>query len=74
MAEAMLQLDATVLDPVFDGSSAPVFDPHRQLPVPGIVLAGDPPSPDTIVASTELARVRSTAPRSSAGSSAAPAT
>ena len=30
---------------------APVFDPNRTLPVPGIVLAGDPESPDTIVAS-----------------------
>ena len=49
MAEAMLQLDASVLDPVFDGSSLPVFDPQRELPVPGIVVAGDPVSPDTIV-------------------------
>ena len=55
MAEAMLLLDATVLDPVFDGSSTPVFDPHRELPVPGIVVAGDPASPDTIVRQPELA-------------------
>lgn len=57
MAEAMLQLDATVLDPVFDGSSAPVFDPHRELPVPGIVIAGDPASPDTIVREPDVARL-----------------
>ena len=55
MAEGMLRLDATVLDPVFDGSSTPVFDPHRELPVPGIVLAGDESSPDTIVRQPELA-------------------
>ena len=55
MAEGMLLLDATVLDPVFDGSSAPVFDPHRALPGPGIVLAGDPSSPDTIVREPDLA-------------------
>jgi pimeloyl-ACP methyl ester carboxylesterase len=55
MAEAMLQLDASVLDPVLDGTSAPVFDPYRELPVPGIVLAGDPSLPDTIVRQPDLA-------------------
>ena len=55
MAEGMLQLDASVLDPVFDGSAAPVFDPNRPLPVPGIVLAGDPSSPDTLVREPDLA-------------------
>jgi pimeloyl-ACP methyl ester carboxylesterase len=62
MAEAMLQLDATVLDPVFDGSSLPVFDPQRQLPVPGIVLAGDPASPDTVVRERDLARLAEHSP------------
>ena len=63
MAEAMLQLDATVLDPVFDGSHAPVFDPHRELPVPGIVIAGDPTSPDTIVRAPELALLTANSPK-----------
>lgn len=54
MAEGMLQLDASVLDPIFDGSQAPVFDPRRELPVPGVVVAGDPSSPDTIVRAPEL--------------------
>jgi pimeloyl-ACP methyl ester carboxylesterase len=63
MAEAMLQLDATVLDPVFDGSSVPVVDPDRELPVPGIVLAGDPSSPDTIVREPELARLAEHSPQ-----------
>jgi alpha-beta hydrolase superfamily lysophospholipase len=62
MAEAMLQLDAAVLDPVFDGSSAPVFDPDRELPVPGVVLAGDPASPDTIVREPDLARLAKHSP------------
>ncbi len=62
MAEGLLQLDATVLDPVFDGSSAPVFDPHRPLPVPGIVLAGDPSSPDTIVRERDLDRLAEHSP------------
>lgn len=63
MAEAMLQLDASVLDPVFDGSSAPVFDPHRELPVPGIVVAGDPASPDTIVREPDVARLAENSPK-----------
>ena len=63
MAEALLQLDATVLDPVFDGSSMPVFDPDRELPVPAIVLAGDPSSPDTIVREPDLARLAEHSPK-----------
>ena len=63
MAEAMLQLDASVLDPVFDGSSVPVFDPERELPVPGIVLAGDPSSPDTIVREPDVARLVAHSPK-----------
>jgi pimeloyl-ACP methyl ester carboxylesterase len=55
MAEGMLQLDAPVLDAVFDGTIAPVFDPRRELPVPAIVVAGDVASPDTIVREPELA-------------------
>src|SRR3546814_19127039 len=58
----MLQLDASVLDPVFDGTSVPVFDPDRPLPVPGIVLAGDPASPDTIVREPDLARLAAHSP------------
>ena len=63
MAEAMLQLDATVLDPVFDGSSVPVFDPNRELPVPGIVLAGDASLPDTIVREPDIARLAEHSPK-----------
>lgn len=62
MAEGMLQLDVTVLDPVFDGTIAPVFDPDRQVPVPGIVLAGDPASPDTIVTAGDLASLAQHSP------------
>jgi pimeloyl-ACP methyl ester carboxylesterase len=62
MAEAMLQLDASVLDAVFDGTAAPVFDPHRALPVPGIVLAGDPSLPDTIVRERDLALLEEHSP------------
>jgi pimeloyl-ACP methyl ester carboxylesterase len=63
MAEGMLLLDAAVLDPVFDGSHDPVFDPTRELPVPGVVLAGDPASPDTIVRAPELALLTEHSPK-----------
>jgi pimeloyl-ACP methyl ester carboxylesterase len=63
MAESMLQLDASVLDPVFDGSHDPVFDPHRELPVPGIVIAGDPAMPDTLVREADLARLAERSPQ-----------
>jgi esterase len=63
MAEAMLQLDATVLDPVFDGTSIPVYDPQRELPVPGIVVAGDPASPDTIVREPDVALLAKHSPK-----------
>lgn len=62
MAEAMLQLDASVLDPVFDGSHGPVFDPERGLTVPGIVIAGDPTLPDTLVREADLARLAARSP------------
>lgn len=49
MAEALLQLDATVLDPVLDGTARPSFDPTRPLPVPGILVAADAALPDAVV-------------------------
>jgi pimeloyl-ACP methyl ester carboxylesterase len=63
MAEGMLQLDATVLDLVFDESATPVFDPHRELPVPGIVLAADPSQPDALVRPADLARLAEHSPK-----------
>ncbi len=55
MATALLQLDATVLDPVLDGSMTAVYNPHGTIPVPGLVLAGDSAQPDTIVRAGEIA-------------------
>jgi pimeloyl-ACP methyl ester carboxylesterase len=63
MAEAMLQLDATVLDAVFDGSITPVFDAERELPVPGIALAGDQTFPDTVLRERELALLAEHSPQ-----------
>lgn len=55
MATALLQLDATVLDPVLDGSITAAYNPHGTIPVPGLVLAGDSAQPDTIVRAGEIA-------------------
>lgn len=63
MAEAMLQLDATVLDPVFDGSARPVFDPGSPLAVPGIAIVGDPALPDTLVREADVQRLAQHSPQ-----------
>jgi len=55
MASALLQLDATVLDPVLDASMTTAYDPQATIPVPGVVLAGDSAQPDTIVRAGEIA-------------------
>ena len=55
MASGLLRLDVTVLDPVLAGVFDRVFDPYAPIPVPGIVLAGDPAMPDTIVRAPEKA-------------------
>ncbi len=63
MAVAMLELDASVLDAVFDGSDNPVFDPHRELPVPGIALAGDPSKSDTVLRPEVIALLNEHSPQ-----------
>lgn len=63
MADGMLRVDATVLDAVFDGTSAPVFDPRLELPVPGIVVAGDPTSPDTVMRDPALSLMATHSPK-----------
>ncbi len=55
MASALLQLDATVLDPVLDGSITAAYNPHATIAAPGVVLAGDSSQPDTIVRAGEIA-------------------
>jgi pimeloyl-ACP methyl ester carboxylesterase len=55
MAAGMLRLDASVLDPVLAGRLDPVYDSGATIPVPGILLAGDEASPDTIVRAPEKA-------------------
>lgn len=54
MAVAMLQLDASVLDPVLDGSVVTAFDAYAPLPVPALVLAADGASPDAVVRAHDI--------------------
>jgi pimeloyl-ACP methyl ester carboxylesterase len=62
MASALLQLDASVLDPVLDGSVAPVFDASRAIPVPALVIAADPASPDHVATTEDLATLAAASP------------
>lgn len=62
MAAGLLVLDASVLDPVLEGSMRLAFDAAATIPVPGIVLAGDPGQPDTIVRQPQIDRLAVTSP------------
>lgn len=58
-----LQADDVTLHLEIDCSHEPVFDPDRELPVPGIVIAGDPAMPDTLVREADLARLAERSPQ-----------
>jgi esterase len=61
-AEALLALDISVLDVVIDGTLVPPFDPTQPIPVPGVVLAADPASPDAVVRPSHLEILARTSP------------
>ncbi|MCU1399916.1 MAG: alpha/beta hydrolase [Acidimicrobiales bacterium] len=63
MATAMLRLDASVLDGVLAGELDLVYDGHAGMIVPGIVLAGDEASPDTIVRAPEKKLLAESSPK-----------
>jgi esterase len=48
MARAMLEVDATVLDPVISGTSGAFLDPAVPLGVPTLLVAADPAKPDAV--------------------------
>ena len=62
MATAQLAVDATVLDPVLDGSLNNPFDFDRPIPVRGLVLAADPAMPDCVARPSICARLVRTSP------------
>jgi hypothetical protein len=54
MAEGLLALDVSVLDAVLDGTLLPPFDAALPIPVPGVVLAADPASPDAVTRRAQI--------------------
>jgi len=62
MAESLLAVDVEVLDVVLDGTLVPPFDPARPIPVPGVVMAADPASPDAVVRPAHLEILGRTSP------------
>jgi len=63
MASGMLRLEASVLDPVLNGTMDAAYNPHATIPVPGIVLAGDEADPSTIVRGSEKALLAEHSPQ-----------
>ncbi|WP_420453182.1 alpha/beta fold hydrolase [Ilumatobacter sp.] len=61
-AAGTLAVDASVLDHVLAGTSTPVFDPSRPLPVPAMVVAADPSSPDAVTRPTDIPRLAEVSP------------
>jgi esterase len=48
MAGSLLQVDATVLDPVLTGTIEPFLDPTVPFGVPSLLIAADPAKPDAV--------------------------
>lgn len=63
MAAGMLELDATVLDRVLDGSMEPAFDPAVPIAVPTLLLTADPSSPDAAARPPDAERLRAGSPQ-----------
>lgn len=66
MSAGMLDVDASVLDRVLDGSMTAVFDPALPLPVPAAVVAADPASPDAVTRPEALEQMASVSPHATA--------
>jgi pimeloyl-ACP methyl ester carboxylesterase len=62
MAASLLELDASVLDPVLGRAMTHAYDPHATIPVPTLVLAADPSSPDCVARSSDLDAMRQASP------------
>jgi pimeloyl-ACP methyl ester carboxylesterase len=54
MAEALLQLDVSVLDPVLDGTAQNSFDRSRPIELPTLILGADPAMPDALATPAEV--------------------
>lgn len=65
MATAMLDVDASVLDVVLEGTLGQVCDLTRPLGTPVAVVAADPASPDAVTSQADLAQIASVNPQAS---------
>jgi pimeloyl-ACP methyl ester carboxylesterase len=54
MAQALLDLDVTVLDPVLDGTAKNSFDRTQPIEVPTLILSADPAMPDALATPAEV--------------------
>jgi pimeloyl-ACP methyl ester carboxylesterase len=62
MADGMLALDATVLDPVLDGTATPMFEPAKGIAVPTLLITADPASPDAVTRAADVEQLAATTP------------
>jgi pimeloyl-ACP methyl ester carboxylesterase len=62
MATSLMQLDATVLDPVIEGRIVKAFDANAPIPVPTLILAADPASPDAVVTAADIEQLARVSP------------
>ena len=62
MATSLMQLDATVLDPVLEGRIVKAFDANATIPVPTLILAADPASPDAVVGAADVEQLARVSP------------
>jgi pimeloyl-ACP methyl ester carboxylesterase len=60
MASGMLRVDATVLDPVLDGTMGRELDPTRPIDVPVTAIAADPSMPDAATRPADLEQLAAT--------------
>lgn len=65
MAAGMLDVDASVLDPVLEGTAGQVFDPSRPLGTFVAAVAADPASPDAVTSPADLAKLTALNPSAS---------
>lgn len=62
MAAGMLDLDATVLDPVLEGAMRPAYDAARPIGVPALVITADPASPDCVCPTPDVEQLVAVSP------------
>jgi pimeloyl-ACP methyl ester carboxylesterase len=65
MAAGMLDVDASVLDPVLEGTAGRVFEPTRPLGTLVAAVAADPASPDAVTSPADLAQLAALNPHAS---------